>query len=186
MADSPKSALFIIGDGVEEMEAVAPIDLLRRAGVDVTVASITGNRRITGRNAIVLEADILLEEASESYDAVVIPGGPGIKAVRAESKVIECIRKQAESGRLVAAICAAPTVLLDAGLLEGRRYTAHFGVANELPEIIEDAPVVIDGNIVTSRGAGTATDFGLTLVELLCSESMADEVATSICVPEIG
>jgi 4-methyl-5(b-hydroxyethyl)-thiazole monophosphate biosynthesis len=186
MADSPKSALFIIGDGVEEMEAVAPIDLLRRAGVQVKVASITGNRRITGRNAIVIEADMLLEQASESYDAIVIPGGPGIKAVRADSHVIECIRKQAESGRLVAAICAAPTVLLDAGLLEGRRYTAHFGVADELPEIMEDAPVVIDDNIVTSRGAGTATGFGLTLVELLCSESVADEVATSICVPENG
>jgi 4-methyl-5(b-hydroxyethyl)-thiazole monophosphate biosynthesis len=186
MADSQKSALFIIGDGVEEMEAVTPIDLLRRAGVDVTVASITGNRRITGRNAIVLEADILLEEASRPYDAIVIPGGPGIAAVRAESKVIERIQEQAASGRIVAAICAAPTVLLDAGLLEGRRYTAHFGVASELPEIMEDAPVVVDDNIVTSRGAGTATDFGLTLVELLCSESMADEVATSICVPELG
>ncbi|RKX34721.1 MAG: DJ-1 family protein [Verrucomicrobia bacterium] len=186
MPDSPKSALILIGDGVEEMEAVAPIDLLRRAGVDVTVASITGNRRITGRNAIVIEADTLLQDVTGSFDGVVIPGGPGIKAVRAESKVIECIRKQAKSGRLVAAICAAPTVLLDAGVLEGRRYTAHFGVAGELPDIIEDAPVVIDGNIVTSRGAGTATDFGLTLVELLCSESVADEVANSICVPELG
>jgi 4-methyl-5(b-hydroxyethyl)-thiazole monophosphate biosynthesis len=186
MGDSRKSALIIIGDGVEEMEAIAPIDLLRRAGVGVTVASITGSRRITGRNAIVIEADILFQEASEPYDAVVIPGGPGIRAVRAESKVIECIQRQAQSGRLVAAICAAPTVLLDAGLLEGRRYTAHFGVANELPEILEDAPVVIDGNIVTSRGAGTATDFGLTLVELLCTETTADEVATSICVPELG
>ena len=173
-----------MGDGVEEMEAIAPIDLLRRAGVDVTVASITGNRRITGRNAIVIEADILLQEVTGPYDAIVIPGGPGIKAVRAESKVIESIQEQAKAGRLVAAICAAPTVLLDAGLLKDRRYTAHFGVADELPEIIEDAPVVIDGNIVTSRGAGTATDFGLTLVELLCSESLADEVATSICVPE--
>lgn len=186
MADSPKSALFIIGDGVEELEAVAPIDLLRRAGVAVTVASITGDRAVTGRNDIVLKADCLLSDVSGTYDAIVIPGGPGIKAVRAESKVIDLLKEQAQSGRLVAAICAAPTVLLDAGLLEGRRYTAHFGVAGELPAIMEDAPVVIDENIVTSRGAGTALDFGLTLVELLCSESAADEVATSICVPELG
>lgn len=186
MADSPKSALFIVGDGVEELEAVAPIDLLRRAGIAVTVASITDRRLVTGRNDIVLQADCLLADVDATFDAIVIPGGPGIKAVRAESKVITCIKEQAQSGRLVAAICAAPTVLLDAGLLEDRRYTAHFGVADELPAIMEDAPVVIDGNIVTSRGAGTALDFGLTLVELLCSDSTADDVATSICVPELG
>lgn len=186
MADSAKSALFIIGDGVEELEAVAPIDLLRRAGVAVTVASITDDCAVTGRNDIVLKADGLLSDVSGTFDAIVIPGGPGTKAVRADSKVIQLLKEQAQSGRLVAAICAAPTVLLDAGLLEGRRYTAHFGVAGELPAIMEDAPVVIDGNIVTSRGAGTALDFGLTLVELLCSESTADEIATSICVPELG
>jgi len=184
MADSPKSALFIIGNGVEEMEAITPIDLLRRAGVRVTVASITGNRRITGRSGIVFEADLELKETSGPYDVIVIPGGPGIKEIRAEPRVIEYIRRQSEEGRLIAAICAAPTVLLDAGLLKGRRYTAHFSVADELPAIMDDAPVVIDGNIVTSRGAGTALDFGLTLVELLESESLADEVATSICAPE--
>ncbi|MEZ5276042.1 MAG: DJ-1/PfpI family protein [Opitutaceae bacterium] len=180
-----KTALIIVGNGVEELEAVAPIDVLRRAGIQVTVASITDSRRLTGRNGIVLEADMLLSEVSGSFDAIVIPGGPGVKEVRAESRVIELLKTQAESGRLVAAICAAPTVLLDAGLLTGRRYTAHFGVADELPEIIEDAPVVIDGNIVTSRGAGTALDFGLTLVELLESEFTADQVATSICVPDL-
>ena len=180
-----KSALFIIGNGVEELEAVAPIDVLRRAGIQVTVASITDSRRLTGRNGIVLEADILFSEVSATFDAIVIPGGPGIKEVRSESKVIELLKKQGESGRLVAAICAAPTILLDAGLLTDRRYTAHFGVADELPDIIEDAPVVIDGNIVTSRGAGTALDFGLTLVELLESEFTADQVATSIWVPDL-
>ena len=181
-----KTALFILGDGVEELEAVAPIDVLRRAGVQVTVASITGSRRITGRNGIVLEADTVFADVTESFDAIVIPGGPGIKAVRAESKVIKTIQRHAKAGRLLAAICAAPTVLLDAGLLIDRRYTAHFGVSDELPDIIEDAPVVIDGNIVTSRGAGTALAFGLTLVELLESEFAADEVATSICVTEIS
>ena len=184
MAKSPKSALVIVGDGVEEMEAVAPIDLLRRAGVTVTVASITKHRLVTGRNGIAIQADRLMEDVSDPFDAIIIPGGPGIKEVRAESKVIELLKEQARAGRLIAAICAAPTVLLDAGLLDGRRYTAHFGVADELPDITEDAPVVIDGNIVTSRGAGTALDFGLTLVELLCSDSTADEVASSICVPE--
>jgi len=180
-----KTALIIVGNGVEELEAVAPIDVLRRAGIQVTVASITDSRRLTGRNNIVLEADMLLSEVSGSFDAIVIPGGPGVKEVRAETGVMELLKKQAESGRLVAAICAAPTVLLDAGLLKDRRYTAHFGVADELPEIIEDAPVVVDGNIVTSRGAGTALDFGLTLVELLESEFTADQVATSICVPDL-
>jgi 4-methyl-5(b-hydroxyethyl)-thiazole monophosphate biosynthesis len=180
-----KSALFIVGNGVEELEMVAPIDVLRRAGIQVTVASITDARRVTGRNGIVLEADTLFSEVSGTFDAVVIPGGPGIKEVRANRKVIAALRGQAAAGRIVAAICAAPTVLLDAGLLVGRRYTAHFGVADELPEIMEDAPVVVDGNIVTSRGAGTALDFGLTLVELMESEFTADEVATSICVPDL-
>jgi 4-methyl-5(b-hydroxyethyl)-thiazole monophosphate biosynthesis len=95
--------------------------------------------------------------------------------------VAELVRGQAAAGRWVTAICAAPTVLNAAGLLEGRRYTAHFSVAKELPAILAEERVVEDGNIITSRGAGTALDFGLKLVEKLVSPEKAAEIAKSIC-----
>ena len=91
------------------------------------------------------------------------------------------VERHAAAGRPLAAICAAPTVLNASGLLEGRRYTAHFSVADELPRLIADQRVVADGNILTSRGAGTALDFGLLLVEKLVSAEKAGEVARSIC-----
>jgi 4-methyl-5(b-hydroxyethyl)-thiazole monophosphate biosynthesis len=115
------------------------------------------------------------------FDCVFLPGGPGTKHLRSDSRVREIVLAQFQSDRWLAAICAAPTVLNDAGLLNGRRYTAHFSVAGELPNILQQERVVVDGKIITSRGAGTAIDFGLTLVEKLFSIEESREVAASIC-----
>ena len=176
-----KSALFIFTDGLEELEAVAPLDILRRSGVTCTSASQTTNLEITGRNQIILKADCLLEDVlTQSFDLLVIPGGPGVFALRKDPRVIQIIQNHSESGKQVAAICAAPTLLKDAGILENKVYTAHFTVADELPEIIESAAVVVDGNVITSRGAGTAVEFGLKLAEILCGTELANEVAESI------
>lgn len=175
------SALFIFTDGIEELEAIAPLDILRRSGVTCTSASQSGQLTVTGRNQISLIADCLLDEALKNdYDVVVVPGGPSVGTLRKDPRVIQLIKEQAASGKTVAAICAAPTLLNDAGLLENRSYTAHFTVADELPEIIESEAVVVDGNIITSRGAGTAVEFGLKLVELLIDKATAKEVSDSI------
>lgn len=184
MTNPARTALVILFTGVEEVEAVTPIDLLRRAGVEVTVASLGPERRITGRCNITLEAETDLTGALESsFDALVLPGGPGVKHLRATPSVIELVERQAASGRLVAAICAAPTVLKDAGVLLGRKHTAHFGVATELPEMLKSKAVVTDGNVITSRGAGTAIPFALEIIRALQSPEAADEVAAAICYP---
>ena len=176
-----KTALFVFADGLEELEAVAPLDILRRSGVDCTVASQTGSLEVTGRNGITLKADCHFEDvADKPFDLLVLPGGPGVHALRNTPALIEVLQKQASDGKPLAAICAAPTVLHDAGLLEGRSYTAHFTVADELPNIMEDSAVVVDDNIITSRGAGTAVEFGLTLAKILIGEDTAKEVADSI------
>ncbi|MBW8782467.1 MAG: DJ-1/PfpI family protein [Verrucomicrobia bacterium] len=176
------TVLAILPEGFEELEAVAPIDLLRRAGAQVTVAALGETIHVTGRNALTLHADTTLTAVGETlFDLLFLPGGPGVKHLRADPRVRAAVLRHDRAGRWLAAICAAPTVLHDAGLLDGRRYTAHFSVADELPAILADERVVADGRLLTSRGAGTATDFGLFLVETLFSPEISREVARSIC-----
>lgn len=181
------TVLAILADGFEEIEAVAPIDLLRRAAAEVTIASLADGIHVTGRSGITLHADTTLNalEATSpprEFDAILLPGGPGVKLLRADSRVRAVVLRHHAAGRWIAAICAAPTVLHDAGLLAGKRYTAHFSVADELPAILADERVVVDGRLLTSRGAGTALEFGLLLVGKLFSPEKAAEVARSIAV----
>lgn len=175
------TVLVILPEGFEEIEAVTPIDLLRRAGVEVTIAALTENFHVTGRSGIIVHADTTLAQAGgKTYDLIFLPGGPGTINLRTDPRVAALARQQADANRWVTAICAAPTVLAAAGLLQGRRYTAHHSVAKELREIIANERVVVDGNIITSRGAGTALDFGLMLVEKLVSKEKAAEIAAAI------
>lgn len=178
-----KSALVILHEGFEEMEAIAPIDILRRGEVSVTVASLTKETLVQGRNQITVQADVDLDQAlTHDYDVIVLPGGPGVyKTLRHDLRVRKAIQRQLEIGRRVAAICAAPLTLLDAGLLAGVRHTSHFSAAEELPEREEGQIVISDGLITTSQGAGTATAFALTVLAHLTSEQAAQEVAASIC-----
>lgn len=171
-----------LADGFEEIEAFAPVDLLRRAGVEVTIATLNDNRHATGRSGIVAHGDAALKDVeARNFDLVFLPGGAGVKNLRADARVLSLVKRHAAAGAWVAAICAAPTVLNDAGLLTGRRYTAHFSVAGELPSILADQMVVTDGKITTSRGAGTAVEFGLHLVTLLTSPEKAEEIGKAIC-----
>jgi 4-methyl-5(b-hydroxyethyl)-thiazole monophosphate biosynthesis len=172
--------LCLLVDGFEEIELVTPVDLLRRAGVEVTLAALD-NREITGRNGMRLIADALLvDELPDAYDVLLLPGGPGVTALRADGRPAALARLFSTADKWVAAICAAPLVLKDAGVLGGRRFTAHASTFGELPEAIQGERVVIDDNLITSRGAGTALDFGLALVGALCGEEMAAEVAATI------
>lgn len=176
------TVLALLAEGFEEIEAATPIDLLRRAGVDVTVAALGADRRVTGRSGIVWLADTTLDAiGTPTCDALFLPGGPGVKHLRADPRVRAAVLRHHAAGAWLAAICAAPTVLHDAGLLAGRRYTAHFSVAGELPALLAAERGVHDGRLLTSRGAGTALDFGLALVGHLVSPEKAREIAAAIC-----
>jgi len=183
MSDKPKRVLCLLVTGFEEIEALAPIDLLCRAGAEVHIASLGDDKLVTGRSGVTVQADLALANVDgSSYDLLMLPGGPGTKAMRQDGRARDLARAFADAGKTVAAICAAPTVLFDAGLLAGRRYTAHFSVWGELREALGHERVVEDGPIVTSRGAGTAVDFGLALVKRLYGLDAADQIARSIMV----
>jgi 4-methyl-5(b-hydroxyethyl)-thiazole monophosphate biosynthesis len=176
-----KTVLIILTDGFEEIEGVAPIDLLRRAGARVTLASCTDSLEVTGKCAVVIKAEVFLDDCLDNdFDLLVLPGGPGTFDLRKDERVLELVQSRHAKGLPQAAICAAPLILLDAGILNGKTYTAHFTCSEELPELREDLAVVEDEEIITSRGAGTAVAFGLRLVALLFGEEKANEIAASI------
>ena len=177
------SILVPLPAGFEEIETVTPVDVLRRAGHDVTLAALGPRRAVAGRSGITLEADTLLTSIAPEaiYTLLLLPGGPGVKHLRASPEIRDIIGRHTMADRWIAAICAAPLVLHDAGLLSGRRYTAHPSTATELTAIDAATRVVVDGRIITSRGAGTALDFALKLVELLGDEATAKKIATDIC-----
>jgi 4-methyl-5(b-hydroxyethyl)-thiazole monophosphate biosynthesis len=163
--------LVPLAEGFEEIEAVTVVDLLRRAGIAVQTASL-GGREVTGSHGITVRADLGIDEAAaDDYDMIVLPGGmPGTAHLKSDERVAGLLREFAASGRYTAAICAAPSVLAHAGLLEGRRATSYPGflAADSAAGIrLSDEPVVIDGKVVTSRGPGTAVPFALALIELL-------------------
>jgi len=173
--------LVLLGKGFEEIEALAPVDLLRRAGLAVTLASLESSCQVTGRSGITVVADEVLETVpAEAFGMLVIPGGPGVAGMRTDGRAAGLAGMFARAGKVVAAICAAPLVLKDAGLLDGARFTAHFSTRAELPGALWDEAVVEDGCLITSRGAGTAIDFGLALVARLRGADAATEVARAI------
>lgn len=177
-----KSACILIHDQCEEMEAVAPIDLLRRAGITVTVAATGSSLEVTGRSQLTLKADVTLDTVQDRvFDLLVISGGPGVAKLLTHSGVLNLVRQHAQAGRLLGAICAAPLVLHAAGLLDGKAHTAHPTTLETLPDALTGKAVVMDGTLITSRGAGTATAFALALIEQLLDAKTAADVAESIC-----
>lgn len=176
-----KRVLCLLSDDFEEVETVTPVDLLRRAGVDVLIASM-GNGIVTGRCGIHIRADVPLDSvAAVDFDMLLIPGGPGVAHMREDGRAAALASEFSAAGKSIAAICAAPLVLKDAGLLDGRKFTAHYSVLDDLPGIVSGR-VVTDGNLITSRGAGTALEFGLALVRHLAGKRAADDVARAIMV----
>ncbi len=176
-----KRVICLLEDGFEEIEAIAPLDLLRRAGVEVVMAGVPG-RQVTGKCGVTVVADALLADVSaDGFDVLFLPGGPAVTKLRGNGSVIQLIRSFHESDRLIAAICAAPLLLADAGILNGKRFTAHSSTSGELPGNSGER-VVLDGKILTSRGAGTALDFGLELVAILCGKPVAGEIGRAVMV----
>jgi len=175
-----KKVLVPIADGSEEIEAVCIIDVLRRAGAEVTVASV-GSLQVTASRGVRIVADTRVKECvGRTYDLVALPGGmPGAEHLRDSSALTEILKLQKTEGRLYGAICASPVVVFQHhGLLEGRRATSHPNFIGSLERRdAADMRVVVDGTCVTSRGPGTAIEFALTLVSLLFGKEKASEVA---------
>ena len=179
--------LIPLAQGCEELEAVTIIDLLRRAGVSVTTAGLE-NGPVTCSRGVVLVPDTTLEKVlGDDFDMVVLPGGlPGADHLNEDPRIIALLQQMAEKQKYTAAICAAPKVLASAGLLQGRQATAYPGVldALTLPDTQrQDAPVVVDGKIITSRGPGTAMDFTLELIELLTGPEQRASVESGLVRP---
>ncbi len=179
-----KTALILLVEGFEEIEAICPIDLLRRADVNCTIASTEDTLLVTGRDGIKVKADALLESViDKDFDSIIVPGGPGYKRMRKDARVIALLKQHAAKGGITGAICAAPTVLSDAGILKGKQYTSHPSVIDDLQDPVTNQAVVVDGDTITSKGAGTATEFSLALVTKLMGREKAEEIAESICFP---
>ncbi len=176
-----KRVLCILENGFEEIEAITPVDLLRRAGVEVVMAGVSG-LEVTGKCAVTVLANAELKDVDfTAFDVLLLPGGPAVMELRKNPTVIGIIQWFHAHHRLIAAICAAPLLLRDAGLIDGKRITAHDSTLGELPGSTGER-VVYDGEFLTSRGAGTAMDFGLELVTILCGKAAAEEIARAVMV----
>ncbi len=177
-----KTAIFL-ADGFEEIEALTVVDLLRRAGIEITTASVTGRKNVTGSHKILVEADSLIEELEfDSLDMLILPGGmPGTTNLDNCDLLKQKIREFNDSGKLLSAICAAPTVFGKMGILEGKNATCYPGRENDLlGATIKTDEVVKDSNFITSRGMGTAIPFGLAIIEHFQDKQSADDMAKKI------
>ena len=178
------SVLVPLAQGCEELEAVTVVDLLRRAGIEVITAGLD-EQPVHASRGMVLIADMTLDAALlREFDMIVLPGGlPGADHLRNDQRIIDTLKEMAASDRYTAAICAAPQVLADAGLLDGKRATSFPGALDVTAVAAlqyQEAAVVIDGKVITSRGPGTAMDFALTIIETLVGKPTRDEVEAGL------
>ncbi len=184
-----KKVIVLFAAGFEDVEAITPVDYLRRAGAEVLVAGV-GGRGIVGSRGMAVNADSSVEELASrgelnpsAWDAVVIPGGmPGAANIAASPACSAFIKRAFDAGILVAAICAAPAVVLSPlGILKGRRYTCFPGREKEVSEALwSEARVVADGNLITSRAAGTAGEWAMEIVRRLYGPEVAESLSSSV------
>lgn len=185
-----KKAIILLAEGFEEVEAITPADYLRRAGIEVLVAAMGGNRSVKGSHGLSFQADTTLAEllrsqSASNWDLVVVPGGmPGAANIAASVSAGALLKEQYAAGRLVAAICAAPVVVLHPlGLIAGRRYTCFPGMEKGVTGAHWSSdPVVVDGNVITSRAAGTAGTWAIAIIEVLAGSESARRIAASLLI----
>ena len=172
-----------LADGFEELEAIAPVDVLRRAGVEVITVGVTGNI-INGRHGIKVVPDCTIDEIElgDKLEGIILPGGlPGATNLEESAEVQKAIDYAANENRLVCAICAAPQILGHKGLLKGREAIAYPGFEKELEgALISSNFVAVDGNFITAKGAGVATEFGLEIVSAIKGRDAAESIRSAI------
>jgi len=177
-----KRVLMYLAPGFEEIETVTVIDLLRRAEIDVTVASLTEGV-VTGAHGIRLTGDVYYKKIKpEDFEVLVLPGGqPGTENLKKDPQVLETVRSFNKAGKQIAAICAAPTVLAEAGILRDKRITSYPSEKLVFTDSVYlDDLVVKDGNLLTSRGVGTAIDFALDLIAWIRGEKLKEDISKII------
>ncbi|OPZ31207.1 MAG: Chaperone protein YajL [Lentisphaerae bacterium ADurb.BinA184] len=185
MATTDGRAAVVLAPGFEETEAVAVIDVLRRAGVSVAVAGLHGAGPVTGSHGLAVVADSALSSLrADELDVLVLPGGmPGSRNLARSPGLLDLLRAMVAGGRRVAAICAAPLALQAAGLLKGRQVTAYPGIERELGDVTyTGTDVQVDGPVITGKGPGTALRFGLEIVRAIGKPEKAAELATAMLV----
>jgi 4-methyl-5(b-hydroxyethyl)-thiazole monophosphate biosynthesis len=177
-----KTVLVPLAPGCEELEAVTIIDILRRAGITVVSAGLSAGPVKASRGTVLVPDTTLDEALQQDYDMVALPGGqPGTNNLKADARIIALTQRMAQQQKYVAAVCAAPSVLAEAGLLDGRRATSFPGALGGFDKVkLQNAAVVEDGKLITSRGPGTAMDFALTLVERLAGRAKREEVEAAL------
>lgn len=175
----------LLGTGFEETEAIAPIDLLRRAGVQVLTVGVNG-KVITGGHNIPVEADIPISQMDLTHmDMIVVPGGlGGVTSIRGSQAAMDALKFAQENGKWIAAICAGPTVLADLGITDGKKATCYPGCEGQMgsAEILPEAACVRDGKVITGASAGCAVSFGLALVRALKGDETAEKIAQQIVI----
>lgn len=177
-----KTALVILAEGFEEVEALTPIDMLRRAGVTVTIAGL-GGTSITGSHDISVQCDATVQDMiHHPFDCVVVPGGmPGTLNLLESHSVLEIINYSHRDNKLIAAICAAPRVLDRAGALSGKEYTCYPGTEVEISHgTYKNAPIVVSGNVITGRAVSNSIEFSMTIISQLLSQKAVDDLAKKI------
>lgn len=176
--------LIPIAEGFEDIEAITLIDVLRRAEVDVLVAGLEKRLRTSAHGVKITTDVVLADQKNEVFDAIILPGGlPGAQHLAESDDLMEILRAQAASGRICAAICAAPWALGVAGVLEGKTATCYPGFEDKLTGATHSTDrVVVDGNIITSRGPGTALEFALELVRVLVNTDTAATLRASMII----
>lgn len=175
-------ALVLLAEGFEELEAVTVINILRRGGVSVVSAGLHSGPVRGARGMVIVPDSEITMQSADDYDLLVLPGGqPGTRNLHADPNVRALLEQARAAGQLIAAICAAPSILADYGFLQGKRATGYPGTLMQRPGVtLTDEAVVVDGNIVTSRGPGTAMDFALILLDLLAGPDTRQRVERSL------
>lgn len=170
-------------EGYEEIEALTVVDICRRGGVETDMVSVTGESEVTGSHGIIVKMDKKFEEADfEEYDMIVLPGGmPGTKNLEAHQGLMDRVDEFYAKGKYIAAICAAPSIFGHRGILKGKRACSYPSFESHLEGAdVTSGPVEVSGNVITSRGMGTAIDFGLVILGIFSGEEKAEELAKGI------
>ena len=177
---------FLLGEGFEEIEALAPLDLLRRADVEAATVSLTGDLLVRGGHGIVVQADMIFDQIDfMSMEMLVLPGGGGgVASIANTPAAMDLIRRACEEKKLIAAICAAPSLLAELNIIDGRQAVCHPTVSEKVEaaggNLLQDISVVRDGNLITGKAAGASIEFGLELVAALRNRKISEEMRDAI------
>ena len=168
----------ILADGFEETEAIEPADIMKRAGLGVTLVSLQDNKYVEGAHGITVKADISIDDlVKKDMELLMLPGGPGHTKLDSDNRVSELIDYACENGLYIAAICASPSILGKKGLLDGRKATCFPGFEHYMKgALLTEEKAVADGSFITGKGAGAAGDFGLKIVEVLKNKELSDKL----------